>query len=118
MSSRLSWISLRLLRRKLEKLALCFAVFVVPISGHAQDDVWKWGVYDSKYYDTEPGGFINGRADFKEQYLLAVTATKPAWTSKNRPISIEWDIMAGQQGGLASITEIAAAPALRLSGFP
>ena len=114
---RLSLISLLLLRRTLEKLALCFAVFV-PISGHAQDDAWKWGVYAGKYYDTEPGGFINGRADFKEQYLLAVTATKSAWTSKNWPISIEWDIMAGQQGGLASMTEIAAAPALRLSGFP
>jgi hypothetical protein len=118
MSSSLSLISTLLLRRTLEKLALCFAMSVVPICGYAQDDSWKWGVYAGKYYDTEPGGFINGRADFKEQYLLAVTATKPAWKSKNWPIAIEWDIMAGQQGGLASITEIAAAPALRLSGFP
>jgi hypothetical protein len=99
MSSSLSLISTRLLRSTLEKLAVCFAVSVVPICGHAQDDSWKWGVYAGKYYDTEPGGFINGRADFKEQYLLAVTATKPAWTSKNWPISIEWDIMAGQQEG-------------------
>lgn len=118
MSSISSLISMILLRRLREKMTVFLAVCLFPLGGHAQSDSWKWGVYAGKYYDTEPAGFVNRRADFKEQYLLAVNATKTAWTSKNWPVAIEWDLMAGQQGGLASLTEIAAAPALRLSGFP
>jgi len=111
-------VSMIFLRLHLRKLTVLFALWVFSLGAHAQDDTWKWGVYAGKYYDTEPAGFVNGRADFKEQYLLAVTATKPVWTSKNWPIAIDWDFMVGQQGGLASLTEIAGAPALRISGFP
>jgi hypothetical protein len=118
MSSRLNLINKMGLGLPLRKLKVLFALCFFPLGVHAQDETWKWGVYAGKYYDTEPAGFVNGRADFKEQYLLAVTATKPAWTSKDWPIALEWDIMLGQQGGLTSITEIAAAPALRISGFP
>ena len=118
MSCSLNLVNMIWLRLLLEKWKVLFVVCLFPLAVHAQDDTWKWGVYAGKYYDTEPAGFINGRADFKEQYLLAVTATKPVWTSKDWPLAIELDFMVGQQGGLASLTEIAVAPALRISGFP
>lgn len=118
MSTSLNLINKMGLGLPLGKWKLLFALCLFPLVVHAQSDTWKWGVYAGKYFDTEPAGFVNGRADFKEQYLLAVTATKPAWNSRDWPIALEWDIMLGQQGGLASITEIAAAPALRISGFP
>jgi hypothetical protein len=118
MSSHLNLINKMGLGLPLGKLKVLFALCLFSLGVYAQDDTWKWGVYAGKYYDTEPAGFVNGRADFKEQYLLALTASKPVWTSKDWPIALEWDLMLGQQGGLASITEIAAAPTLRISGFP
>jgi hypothetical protein len=79
---------------------------------------WSLGVYGGKYYDTEPGGFIAGRAGYLEQYLLALTAKKTIWQSASLPLALELDGMMGIQGGIATLGEVAVAPALRWSGFP
>ena len=79
---------------------------------------WSWGVYGGKYYDTEPGGFLAGRAGYLEQYLLAFTAKKAIWQSASLPLALELDGMVGIQGGIATLGEVAVAPALRWSGFP
>lgn len=75
-------------------------------------------MYAGKYYDTEPAGFLEGRAGFLDQYLVAVTASKPVWQSQTLPMALEVDAMLGQQSGISSLTEVAVAPALRWSGFP
>lgn len=79
---------------------------------------WSWGVYGGKYYDTEPGGFIAGRAAYLEQYLLAFTAKKTIWQSASLPLALELHGVVGIQGGIATLGEVAVAPALRWSGFP
>jgi hypothetical protein len=79
---------------------------------------WGIGLYAGKYYGTEPAGFIQGRAGFLDQNLYALTASKSVWRSTSQPISLEIDGMVGLQNGIASLGEIAIAPALRWSGFP
>lgn len=79
---------------------------------------WSIGVYGGQYYDTEPAGFSQGQANYQNQYLLALTASKTLWRSPSLPMSIELDGMLGQQWGLASLQEIAVAPVLRWSSFP
>jgi len=75
-------------------------------------------MYVGKYYDTEPAGFIEGRAGFVDQHLIALTATKTVWRSASLPLSLELDGMVGVQSGVATLGEIAVAPALRWHGFP
>jgi hypothetical protein len=96
------------------------SIFWRPLASNAQEQKTPWsvGVYAGKYYDTEPAGFLEGRAGFLEQYLVAVTASKPVWQSQTLPLALEIDAMVGQQGGISSLTEIAVAPTLRWSGFP
>lgn len=89
-----------------------------PRLGMAQEPEWSAGLYAGKYYDTEPAGFINGRAGFVEQHMLAITAKKTLWQSATLPLALELDAMLGLQTGIASLGEIAVAPALRWSGFP
>ncbi len=76
------------------------------------------GAYAGKYYDTEPAGFTQGKANFSEHYLVAVTAKKTVWRSASWPLSLEIDGMLGLQSGAATLGEVAIAPALRWSGFP
>ncbi|MDP2805909.1 MAG: hypothetical protein Q8O24_08205 [Gallionellaceae bacterium] len=76
---------------------------------------WSIGAYASQYYNTEPAGLLtHGNANFLDQYLLALTASKTVW----RALSLEIDGMIGQQAGRASLSEIAVAPVLRWSSFP
>ena len=82
------------------------------------DSDWSLGVYGGQYYDSEPAGFTQGRANYLNQYMLAVTASKTVWRSKTLPLSLEMDGMVGQQFGEASLTEIAIAPVLNWSSFP
>lgn len=79
---------------------------------------WRMGVYAGKYYNTEPAGFVTGRGDFLEQYLVAWTANKPVWQADSLPMGLEIDAMLGWQGGVSTLSEVAIAPALRWSGFP
>ncbi|RFO94746.1 hypothetical protein DIC66_21970 [Rhodoferax lacus] len=96
----------------------CMAALLWPASAWAQDSGWSLGVYGGPYYDTEPAGFLNGRAGYKDQYLLALTASKTLWKSESWPLALELDGMVGQQWGQASLQEVALVPVLRWSGFP
>ncbi|MDH5709496.1 MAG: hypothetical protein OEY75_10320 [Hylemonella sp.] len=93
-------------------------VLLLPLGVRTQEAGWSVGFYAGQYYDTEPAGIIKGDASFLPQYLVALTASRPVWRSERWPLSLEIDIVLGQQFGLASLTEVAAAPALRWSGFP
>ncbi|MBC7917962.1 MAG: hypothetical protein H7Y28_09150 [Rhodoferax sp.] len=84
----------------------------------ANEPDWSVGAYGGKYYDTEPAGFIVGRASFLDQYLIAATASKTVWRAESWPVSLEIDGMVGYQNGVAPLWEVAVAPALRFSGFP
>jgi hypothetical protein len=102
------------------KSALLFllAFLMLPVGASCEESDWSIGVYAGQYYDSEPAGFVQGRANFKDQYLFALTASKTIWRSATLPLSIEIDGMLGQQSGQASLTEIAIAPTLRWSSFP
>ena len=84
----------------------------------AAEPDWSIGVYGGKFYDTEPAGFTQGKANYLNHHMVAVTGTKTLWRSESLPMSIELDAMIGQQFGLDSLTEIAFAPVLRWSSFP
>jgi hypothetical protein len=99
-------------------IALLMAVFLLhPVKAVAAEPDWSVGVYGGKYHDTDPGSFLQGRANFLNHHVLALTASKTVWRSQTWPLSLEIDGMIGQQFGVATLTEIAIAPVLRWSGF-
>lgn len=98
-------------------LVLAIAAMLAPQARAAEPD-WSVGGYGGKYYDTEPAGFSQGRANFLDQYLIAATASKTLWRSDAWPVSLEVDGMVGYQNGIAPLWEVAVAPALRFSAFP
>jgi hypothetical protein len=103
------------------KPILCAGLFlalVIPAQAGAKHEEWQLGAYIGKYYDSEPAGFTQGRANFLAQNLFALTAKKAVWRSSSLPLALEIDAMAGIQNGIASLGEVAVAPALRFSGFP
>ena len=103
----------------MRKLGLfLFALLLLALQARAEESGWSFGVYGGKYYDSEPAGFTQGRANFLNQHLLALTASKTVWRSESLPMSVEIDGMLGQQFGLDSLTEVAVAPVLRWSSFP
>jgi hypothetical protein len=67
------------------------AALLWPAGALAEDSGWSLGVYGGPYYDTEPAGFLNGRAGYKDQYLLALTASKTLWRSESLPLALEID---------------------------
>jgi len=97
---------------------LIAGALIFPLRALAEQPDWSLGAYGGKYHDTEPAGALTGRTHFQEQYLLAVTASKTVWRSASLPLSLEIDGMVGFQSGIASLSEVAIAPALRWSGFP
>ena len=99
----------------------CILVFLsVLLAGRAGAETFDWsiGAYGGRYYDSEPAGWTQGRANYLDQYLVALTASKTLWRSETLPMSVELDGMLGQQSGIASLTEIAVVPVLRWSSFP
>ena len=98
-------------------IVLSAALLCPPLALAAEPD-WSLGVYGGKFYDTEPAGFTQGKANYLNHHMVAVTGTKTLWRSESLPMSIELDAMVGQQFGLDSLTEIAVAPVLRWSSFP
>ena len=98
-------------------IVLSASLLCQPTAFAAEPD-WSIGVYGGKFYDTEPAGFTQGKANFMNHHMLAVTGTKTLWRSESWPMSIELDAMIGQQFGMDSLTEIAVAPVLRWSSFP
>ena len=107
--------------RGVASLLFVAAILAAPIKAIGQtigQTGWSLGVYGGQHYDTEPAGFIQGNANFQNQYVLALNMTKTVWRSQNWPMSIEVDGMLGQQFGQATLNEVAVAPVLRWSGFP
>ncbi len=104
----------------LRSLSACtaLAALLLPAIAQADPSDWSVGAYAGRYYDTEPAGALGGRANFLDQYLVALTANKTVWRSASLPLSLEIDGMVGFQSGIASLSEVAIAPAVRWSGFP
>ena len=99
-------------------LSLSLLPMFCATAAHAAELDRSVGVYAGRYYDTEPAGFINGRAGFVDHYLVAATGSTTLWRAQDWPLSLELDGMVGYQNGVVSMWEVAAAPALRWSGFP
>ncbi len=106
-------------RHWLELLWVVLALFLLlPSSARGGAFDWSIGAYVGKYYDSEPAGWTQGRANYLEQHMVALTASKTIWRSQSLPVSLEIDGMVGQQFGVDSLTEIAVVPVLRWSSFP
>ena len=97
---------------------LLAAALAFPVVALAEEGGWSIGAYAGKYYDTEPPRFLSGRANFLDHHLVALTVKKTVWRSASWPVSLEIDGMVGLQSGVASLGEVAVAPAVRWSGFP
>ena len=72
---------------------LLFAFMLLAPQAQAEESGWSIGVYGGKYYDSEPAGFTQGRANFLNQHLVALTASKTVWRSESLPLSLEIDRM-------------------------
>lgn len=105
-------------KKLLPAIAMAVSAMLMPLAAQADESDWSIGVYAGKYHDAEPAGALAGRANYAEHYMLAVTGSKTLWRHSEWPIAIELDGMLGQQAGMANLTEIAVAPALRWSGLP
>ena len=99
-------------------LMVLSGILVCPQHAASKELDWSIGVYGGKFYDTEPAGFTQGKANYLNHHMLAVTGTKTIWRSESLAMSLEIDAMIGQQFGMDSLTEIAVAPVLRWSSFP
>lgn len=105
----------------LQNLLFAFlsVLLIIPISAFCDESNWSVGGYAGQYYDSMPAGILTqGNANFLEQYLVALTASRTVWRSEALPLSLEIDGMIGQQFGLASLSEVGIAPVLRWSSFP
>lgn len=97
---------------------LLVACLLLPTWARSEIRDTSLGFYVGQYYDSEPAGFTQGRANYLNQYIVALTASKTLWRSQEYPLALEVDGMIGQQFGLANLNEFAVAPVLRWSGFP
>lgn len=97
---------------------LLSVALALPAVVWADAPAWSIGAYGGRYHDAEPAGAIVGKANYLDQYLVALTASTTVWESSVWPVALEIDAMVGQQWGVAALTEVAVAPALRWSGFP
>lgn len=95
-----------------------FLSLLLPVGASCAEHDWSIGVYGGKSYDTEPANFADGRTNYLNQYIAAVTASKYLWRDDTLPLALELDGMIGYQFGLESLYEIAVAPVLRWSSFP
>ncbi|MBI2744887.1 MAG: hypothetical protein HYX45_04820 [Burkholderiales bacterium] len=91
---------------------------LLPAGACCEEKDWSLGFYGGQYYDSEPAGFSQGRANYLHQYIVALTASKTIWRAQEWPLSLEVDGMVGHQFGTATLQEFAIAPVLRWSGFP
>ena len=120
----MSILQVKLMKLSLTRSAvLCIVLFGLLLPAHAASEGldgsgWSLGVYGGQYYDSEPAGFSQGNANYLNQYLLALTASKTLWRSPTLSLSLELDGMLGQQWGLDNLQEMAVAPVLRWSSFP
>lgn len=105
---------------QLQKLfSVVLSVFLMlPASASCEELNWSIGGYGGQYYDSEPAGLTQGRANFLNQYIVALTASRTIWRAETLPLALEIDGTVAQQFGVASLSEFAIAPVLRWSGFP
>jgi hypothetical protein len=109
----------RSIRQASSQLVLSASLLLSVVScAMAMEPGLSIGTYGGRYHDAEPAGAIVGRANYLDQYMMALTASKTLWQSNSWPVSLEVDAMVGQQWGIATLTEVAVAPALRWSGLP
>lgn len=94
------------------------AGLMLPALAWCEERDWSIGVYGGQYYDSEPAGLTQGRANFLNQYIVALTASKTLWRAESWPLALEVDAMVSHQFGQATLQEFAIAPVLRWSGFP
>lgn len=92
--------------------------FITQMNWASAASDWQVGAYVGQYYDSEPAGFSQGKANYLTQYMIALNVNKTVWRAEALPLSLEMDGMLGHQFGLASLQEIAVAPALRWHSFP
>jgi len=107
---------MKALRKYLSVLLTTSLLWPTLASSEVRD--YSLGFYGGQYYDSEPAGFTQGRANYLNHYMVAITASKTLWRSSEYPLTLELDAMVGHQFGLASLQEFAIAPVLRWSGFP
>lgn len=106
-------------RKQHARLALLLSAgLLLPALAWCEERDWSIGVYGGQYYDSEPAGLTQGRANFLNQYIVALTASKTLWRAESWPLALEVDAMVGHQFGQATLQEFAIAPVLRWSGFP
>ena len=99
-------------------LLFLLGILLVPASAAGEEFDWSIGGYGGQYYDTEPAGFTQGKANYLNHYIVAVTGSKTLWRFESLPLTLEVDGMIGHQFGIATLDEIAVAPVLRWSSFP
>ena len=117
----LSWPYASRLRQKragMPAILAMLACLLMPVLAPAEERDWSVGAYGGQYYDSEPAGLTQGRANYLNQYIIALTASKTIWRAENWPLALEIDGTVGHQFGLATLQEFAVAPVLRWSGFP
>lgn len=91
---------------------------MLPAGASCEGLNWSIGGYAGRYYDSEPAGLLNRRANFLNQYIVALTASRTVWRSETLALSLELDGTVAQQFGVAALSEIAVAPVVRWSRFP
>lgn len=92
--ARLRWVSNML------AVVLAIVLGALPLHAWANQSDWSLGGYVGQYHDTEPAGVLAGRANYIDQYMLALTGAKPVWRSSAWPVSVEIDVMVGYQSGV------------------
>ncbi len=91
---------------------------LIPLQARCEESGWGMGLYSGVYYDTEPASVFSPHTRYFRQYLLALHASKSLWRADALPLSVELEGVAGQHFGIASLSEVALAPAVRWEGFP
>jgi len=91
---------------------------ILPAGVYGNELDWSVGGYGGQYFDTEPGSFANGKTNYLNHYMVAITTSKSIWRAEELPLSLEIQGVLGYQFGLASLYEIAVSPVLSWSGFP
>ena len=98
---------------------ISLSVFLmIPACAFCVEPDWNVGVYGGQYYDSEPAGFTQGRLNYLDHYIIALTTSRTIWRADAFPLSLEIDGTIAHQFGLATLQEIGIVPVLRWSGFP
>ena len=81
-----SLLSLHLGRQRAVALMLA-SLLALPLAEAAEKLDSSFGVYAGQYYDSDPASFSQGRANYLNQYLVALTGSKTVWRASSWPVS-------------------------------